>query len=235
MSPERDRDAVPWLLVAAAAAVVTVVAAVVAIARTDSSWWVVAAIALVLAGTAASAVGVARLTNRRRRQRPVEVHGATAHGPPPEWRGPQGSPHLLVVASEPVDRAALGDGLGQAVPEGAAVLVVAPAIPASGLRYWVSDTDAARRRAAAVERASVAALREAGVAADGHVGAGDALTAIEDALRFFAPELIVLLVHRTGGRHARELPPRSEVERRFGVPVAEVDPPRTRRRLRAQP
>ena len=55
------------------------------------------------------------------------------------------------------------------------------------LRYRVSDTDAARERAQVVEQESVAALRDAGVAADGHLGSADPLTAIEDALRFFDP------------------------------------------------
>jgi hypothetical protein len=146
---------------------------------------------------------------------------ADAHG-----NGPDGSPHVLVVASEPVDSALLCDGLGRAVTAGAAVLVVAPAITSSRLRYWVSDTDAARERAAAVERESIAALRDAGVAADGHVGSGDPLTAIEDALRFFDAELIVLLFRRPCRRGYRELPLRTEVERRFGRPVTEIDPPR---------
>jgi hypothetical protein len=144
----------------------------------------------------------------------------------PDWRGPEGSPHILVVASQPVDGALLRDGLGDAVTPGAAVLVVAPSITTSGLRYWVSDTDAARERARAVEQASVTALRDAGVAADGHVGSADPLTAIEDALCFFDAELIVLLFRRPCRRGYREPPLRTEVERRFGRPVAEIDPPR---------
>lgn len=145
-------------------------------------------------------------------------------GPPPDWRGSQGSPRVLVVASEPVDQALLADGLGGEVPIGAAVLIVAPALTSGRLRYWMSDTDAAIARALMVEKASVATLRHAGVAADGHVGSADPLTAIEDALRFFDPDLIVLLFHRSGRRAHRERPLRAEVERRFGRAVAEVDP-----------
>jgi hypothetical protein len=220
----RDRDATPWLLVAAAALVVAIVAGVVAIALTDSYWWVAAVTALVLAGTAGGAVGVVHLTERRRRRRVHQPAGGTAHGPAPGWRGPQGSPHVLVVASEPLGRELLDDGLREAVPPGAAVLVVAPAFTTGRLRYWVSDLDGAIARARAVEEASVAALRDAGVAADGHVGSGDPLTAIEDALRFFDPELILLLLHGPGRRRYRERPLRAEVERRFSRPVAELAP-----------
>jgi hypothetical protein len=133
-----------------------------------------------------------------------------------------------VVASEPVDQALVTDGLGRSVPPAAAILVVAPALTSGRLRYWMSGTDAAITRARMVERASVAALRHAGVAAAGHVGSGDAIAAIEDALRFFDPELIVLLFHRTGRKAYRERPLRAEVERRFGRAVAEVDPRRRR-------
>jgi hypothetical protein len=226
-SPPRsvgDRDATPWLLLAAAAAVVAVVAGVVAIARTDSYWWVAAVVALVCAGTAGGAVGVVHLTERRRRRRERDVAGGTAGGPAPGWRGPQGSPHVLVVASEPLGPELLHDGLRRAVPPGAAALVVAPAYTRNRLRYWVSDLDDAIARARAVEEESVAALRDAGVAADGHVGSGDPLTAIEDALRFFDPELIVLLLHGPGRRRYRERPLRDEVERRFSRPVAELAP-----------
>jgi hypothetical protein len=221
--PYRDRDATPWLLVSAAAAIVAVVAGVVAIARTDSYWWLLAVIALVLAGAAGSAEGVIRLTNRRRRPRPHEVGGRTAGGPASAWSGPEGSPHVLVVASEPVDPALLRDTLRHDLSPATAVLVVAPALTSGRLRFWVSDTDAARARARRVEEASVAALRASGVAADGHIGSGDPLTAIEDALRFFDPEVILLFLHGSGRRRYRERPLRAEVERRFTRPVAELD------------
>ena len=223
-APGADRDATPWLLVAAAAGALTVVAGVAAIARTDSYWWVGVVIAMVVAGAAAGGAAVVHLTNRRGRRSRRTVAGGTAHGPEQAWRGPEGTSHVLVVASEPVDRALLDDGLRHAVTPGAAVLVVAPAFTSSRLRYWVSDLDDAIARARAVEEASVAALRDAGVAADGHVGSGDPLTAIEDALRSFDPELIVLLRNGSGPRRYRERLLRGEVERRFGRPVTELDP-----------
>jgi hypothetical protein len=209
----RDRDTIPWLLVATAAAVVTFVTGVAAL-QTDGYWWLAALIALVCSAAAAGAAAIVALTDGRRTRRAPILSGATAHGPEPDWRGPPGSPHVLVVASEPVD----GKLLRPAVGDGASVLVVAPAIT-SRLHRWVSDTDAAREHALVVERESVAALRATGVAADGHVGSGDPLTAIEDALRFFDAELIVLSLGPSGDR---EPPLRVEVERRFGRRVAEL-------------
>jgi hypothetical protein len=179
----------------------------------------------VCAGAAAGGAATIHLAARPRlRVRPRDVAGGTADGPKPAWRGPQGAPSVLVVASEPVDLAQLRP----AVTSSSAVLVVAPAFTRSGLRFWVSDMDEAIARAREVKEASVNALRDAGVAAEGHVGSGDPVRAIQDALRFFHPDLILLSLHGAGRRRYRERPLGAEVERRFGRPVAELDPSPTR-------
>jgi hypothetical protein len=78
-------------------------------------------------------------------------------------------------------------------------------------------------RPGAGRRARRTSTRDAGGAAQGHVGSGDPLTAIEDALRIFDPDLILLLFHGSAPRRHRERRLRGEVERRFGRPVAELD------------
>jgi hypothetical protein len=96
------------------------------------------------------------------------------------------------------------------VPSGD-VLVVAPALN-SRLRRWVSDEDAARRRAEERAAALVDGLRRRGVHADGRAGDADPLLAIADALATFAPDAIVIAA---GG--ADELVRRAR--RRFALPV----------------
>ena len=95
----------------------------------------------------------------------------------------------------------------------AEVLVVAPALN-SVLRRWVSDDDAARRRAGSVAQALVAQLRRAGLDADGRVGDADPLLAIADALPTFPADVIVVV-----GRpeHSAELVARAR--RRFALPI----------------
>jgi hypothetical protein len=101
------------------------------------------------------------------------------------------------------------------------VLVVAPAQP-SPLQHLASDDDPGRR--AALERvdASLAKLREAGFSAQGQVGDSDPLQAIEDALRTFGPDEIIISTHPEGRSHwlARGIVERARD--RFAVPITHV-------------
>jgi hypothetical protein len=102
--------------------------------------------------------------------------------------------NLLVLADEAVDvdrvRAALPDETGL---EGARVLVVAPALNASTLAFWVSDSDEAIADAAEVQERSVAALEQSGARVAGEVGESEPLLALRDALATFAADLVLLL------------------------------------------
>jgi nucleotide-binding universal stress UspA family protein len=81
------------------------------------------------------------------------------------------------------------------VPD-ADVLVVAPALN-SWLRHWLSDDDAARRRAEERAAAFVDRLEQRGVHAEGRVGDADPLLAIADALPTFAADEIVVAARPT--------------------------------------
>jgi hypothetical protein len=127
---------------------------------------------------------------------------------------------LLVVTSEPISapqlRSAVGDGAAQ---EGTEVMVVAPALQESAVRFWLSDADEAIRRAEEVRRATVENLDEEGVPASGDTGESDPLDAIQDALQTFPADRIVLFTHPDSERRYREDIDPSEVEGRFGLPV----------------
>ena len=77
-------------------------------------------------------------------------------------------------------------------------MVVAPALHASALRFWVSDADEAIERADAVRRQSVDEL---------------------DALLTFPADRIVLFVHPEGERRYREDADEGDFRERFGLPV----------------
>jgi hypothetical protein len=130
---------------------------------------------------------------------------------------------ILVLTTESVTadqlRSALPDG---ADPDDAEVMVVAPALHESALRFWVSDADDAIARADEVRRESVEQLGDEGVSASGDTGEGDPETAIEDALKTFAADRIVIFT-RTGSeqRYKEDVDP-GELQERFGVPVTQV-------------
>ena len=134
----------------------------------------------------------------------------------------EGERRILVVANETVGGHTLRSAIvAKSLDVREEVLVVTPALN-SPLRHWTSDEDGAR--AAAQERldASLATLAEAGVQARGQVGDGDPLQAMEDALRTFGADEIIISTHPEGRSNWLE---RGVVERareRFAVPITHV-------------
>jgi len=127
---------------------------------------------------------------------------------------------VLVLTSEPITAQRLRDALGaEADPGDAEVMVVAPALADSALKFWMSDADDAIARAEGVRRASVDRLGEEGVPASGDTGEADPHTAIEDALKTFDADRIVLFTHASEDRRYREDLDDVEIAERFGRPV----------------
>jgi hypothetical protein len=71
------------------------------------------------------------------------------------------------------------------------ILVVAPVLPGR-LQWWVSDTDRARYQADARLDAVLGQLEEMDVRAGGRVGDETPLTALDDAVRSFQPDHILI-------------------------------------------
>ncbi|MGI9185506.1 MAG: hypothetical protein ACR2GZ_11205 [Solirubrobacteraceae bacterium] len=134
---------------------------------------------------------------------------------------------LLVLTTEPITATRLNDALpGDVDPADAEVMLVAPALSTSALRFWVSDADQAIQRADWVRRESVDQLGDAGVSAAADTGEGDVLEAIQDALQTFAADRIVVFAHPPDEqRHGEEVDD-AELRERFGLPVdrAEIAP-----------
>jgi nucleotide-binding universal stress UspA family protein len=127
---------------------------------------------------------------------------------------------VLVLTSEPVTAAQLRDALGSdGDPSDAEVMVVVPALAESGLKFWMSDADDAIARAEEVRQASVERLGEEGVSATGDTGEADPYAAIEDALKTFDADRIVLFTHEGEDRRYREDLDDRDIAERFGRPV----------------
>jgi hypothetical protein len=135
---------------------------------------------------------------------------------------PEGERRILVIANETVGGRALQDCIRQK-SEGvqANVLVVSPALN-SPLRHLASDEDQARVDAQERLDASLRKLRDAGISARGEVGDADPLQAIEDALRTFGPDEIIISTHPLGQSHWLEKGIVSGAKERFAVPITHV-------------
>jgi hypothetical protein len=101
------------------------------------------------------------------------------------------------------------------------VLVVCPALN-SQLRTWASDEDGARAAAQQRLDASLAQLRRDDIEAEGEVGDGDPLQAMEDALRTFGADEIVISTHPEGRSHWLERNVVGAARERFTVPITHV-------------
>jgi len=101
---------------------------------------------------------------------------------------------VLVVANETLGSDRIWDVAHLEAGDGTQIVVVAPALNGR-LAFWASDDDGARRAAGERLRRSLAALRRRGYDAEGIVGDADPVLAIEDALRVFPADEIVVATH----------------------------------------
>jgi hypothetical protein len=136
--------------------------------------------------------------------------------------GAEDEHRILVIANETVGGEELLSILRRKA-EGVReeVLVVCPALN-SAVRHWASDEDGARAAAQQRLDASLRQLRGYGVAASGSVGDGDPLQAIEDALRTFGADEIVISTHPEGRSNWLERNVVGAAKERFDVPITHV-------------
>jgi hypothetical protein len=196
-----ESDAFTFLLL------VTVGAALIAAAGLLGGWWVGVPVAVVVT------VGVILVYRRGDLGAPEPVE------PLPHAEGER---RILVIANETVS----GDTLIREIrrrSEGVAehVLVVAPALN-SHVRHWTSDDDGARAKARVRLDESVRRLRAAGVRTEGRVGDDDPLQAIEDALRTFGADEILISTHPEGRSNWLERGVVESARLRFTPPITHV-------------
>jgi hypothetical protein len=140
----------------------------------------------------------------------------------PARRGGEDERRILVIANETVGGKTLSDLIHQRA-EGVReeVLVVTPALN-SPLKHWASDEDDARSAAQERLEASLARLREVGVNARGEVGDSEPLQAMEDAMRTFGADEIIISTHPEGRSHWLEKGIVQAARERFVVPITHV-------------
>ena len=133
-----------------------------------------------------------------------------------------GERRILVIANETVGGHTLRSAiLEKSLDVREEVLVVTPALN-SPLKHWVSDEDDARASAQRRLDTSLAQLAEAGVEARGEVGDGDPLQAMEDALRTFGADEIIISTHPPGRSNWLERGVVEKARERFAVPITHV-------------
>jgi GABA permease len=153
---------------------------------------------------------------RSRSDEPARRASVVRHGGANERR-------ILVIANETVGGQELLAILRSKAAEGvpSRVLVVCPALN-SPMRTWASDEDGARAAAQTRLDASLAQLASDGIQAEGEVGDGDPLQAMEDALRTFGADEIIISTHPEGRSHWLERDVVGAARERFAVPITHV-------------
>jgi GABA permease len=151
----------------------------------------------------------------RRAKPEAPVKQVPAASPPDEHR-------ILVVANETVGGPELLMEI-RARSEGrmTRIYVVCPALN-SPLRHWVSDEDEARAHAQERLDESLVSMRAAGLEAGGEIGDGDPIQAIEDGVRTFRPDELVISTHPPGRSHWLERGVVEKARERFELPVTHV-------------
>jgi GABA permease len=171
--------------------------------------WVGLAVFVVLT---AAAVWYVLASRREARRPPPQV---PAPSPPDEHR-------VLVVANETLGGPELLSELRErSAGRTLRVLVVAPAL-VTPLEQWTNDDGDARAAAQARLDQSVESLRATGVEAAGEIGDADPVIAVEDAVRTFQPDELVLATHPEGRSSWLEQGVVERVRERFAVPLTHV-------------
>jgi hypothetical protein len=134
-----------------------------------------------------------------------------------------GAKRLLVVATVPVEPELLRDRVREhAGSDDAEVRVVAPASDLSPLEWLATDEDEARAEAAQIAGEAQRAVEPEARAVDAEVGDTDPVQAIEDALRQFPAEEIIVITRPGDEAGWLEQDSAEEASERFGVPVTHL-------------
>lgn len=144
---------------------------------------------------------------------------------PPERLSHFGDPEerrVLVVANETVGGEELIRAIGELALQGRSRFhVVCPALN-SRLRTWTSDEDPARAAAQARLDQTLAHLSSVGIEAEGEVGDVDPLVAVEDGVRTFHPDVLVVSTHPEGRSNWLERGVVEALRQRYDVPLQHV-------------
>ena len=129
---------------------------------------------------------------------------------------------ILVVANETMGGRALREEISRRGHGGdARVMVVCPALN-SKIKHWTNEEDDAREAARGRLGTLVGALRSEGFDVDGDIGDDDPVQAMEDALRRFPADEMIISTHPPGRSNWLERDVVQRAQERFDIPVAHV-------------
>ena len=185
-----------------------VVIGAIGIAAVAGGFWAALIVFIVVAVAIVLWWALARAADRPTQTRP-SAHAA-------------GERRILVVANETLG----GQELQRLIEERSSdmptvILVCTPALN-SRLRHWASDEDGARLAAQERLDASLEGLRSLGIDASGEVGDANPLQAMEDALRTFGADEIIISTHPEGRSNWLERGVVEHARERFTVPIRHV-------------
>lgn len=137
-------------------------------------------------------------------------------------RPADGRRRIMVVANETLTGDALRDEIEhRAAGEPTEVFVVCPALNTK-LKHWTSDDDAARAQAHTRLQGMLDGLDRDGFTATGDIGDGDPVQALEDGLRVFGADEVIVSTHPPGRSHWLERDVVQRARQRFDVPITHV-------------
>lgn len=126
---------------------------------------------------------------------------------------------LLIAAGESASHPdGLPPGVRELIDGADEILVITPALP-TRLEWLASATDERREQADERLRTVLGQLGEIGSEARGQVGADDPILAIEDAIRDFAPDHLLIALRPEDQADWQEQGLLEEIKRRFELPM----------------
>lgn len=130
---------------------------------------------------------------------------------------------ILVIANETCAARGVVEEVRYRGGPGAQVMIVAPALARSRLEHWLTS-DSERRRADALQRldASVTAFTAAGIPAQGALGDADPLQALDDAIRTFDPDEVIISTHPPQRSNWLERQVVKRSRERYELPITHV-------------
>jgi hypothetical protein len=129
---------------------------------------------------------------------------------------------ILVVANDTLAEVKLAEEIERAAAgQRTHVHVVCPALT-SPVRHWASDLDGARAQAQQRLDQTLSQLHTVGIEAHGEIGDEDPLRAIEDALRTFGADEIIISTHPEARSNRLERHVVTRARERFALPITHI-------------